>query len=199
MTSSDDSPDGTTNDQPWVPPPWDPPLAGTEIEHVLGSLERLRVTFRWKTGGLDAAGLATTIGASRLTLGGLIKHLAGVEAMKAGPEIDGSSPGEPWGSAPWDEVQDWDFTSAGQDSPEQLYALYDAAVAQAQSRLEAALDRGGLDQRIALSDQVDLEVSLRRNLFDLIEEYSRHLGHADLIREAVDGQVGLDPPYPETS
>lgn len=96
-------------------------------------------------------------------------------------------------------MQDWDFTSAGQDSPEQLYALYDAAVAQAQSRLEAALDRGGLDQRIALSDQVDLEVSLRRNLFDLIEEYSRHLGHADLIREAVDGQVGLDPPYPEAS
>ncbi|MEW1981045.1 hypothetical protein AB0333_08975 [Citricoccus sp. NPDC079358] len=38
MTSSDDSSDGTTNDQPWVPPPWDPPLAGTEIEHVLGSL-----------------------------------------------------------------------------------------------------------------------------------------------------------------
>ena len=36
--------------------------------------------------------------------------------------------------------------------------------------------------------------SLRRILVDLIEEYARHVGHADLIRESVDGRVGEDPP-----
>ena len=41
-----------------VPPPWEPPLAGTEVEHLLGALRRLRTTFRWKAGGLDEAGLS---------------------------------------------------------------------------------------------------------------------------------------------
>ncbi len=56
--------------------PWEPPLAGTEVEHLVGALDRLRTTFRWKAGRLDAAGLQTRIGASSLTLGGLLKHLA---------------------------------------------------------------------------------------------------------------------------
>src|ERR1700754_1030470 len=61
------------------PTPWEPPLAGTEPEQLLGALERLRATFRWKTDDLDAEGLSTTIGPSRLTLGGLLKHLAANE------------------------------------------------------------------------------------------------------------------------
>ena len=56
--------------------PWEPPVAGDERAAVLGALDRLRWTFRWKTDGLDAAGLAATVGASSLTLGGLLKHLA---------------------------------------------------------------------------------------------------------------------------
>jgi hypothetical protein len=87
----------------WVPPPWDPPIAGTEIAHLLGALDRQRATFRWKADGLEAAGLNARIGASALTIGGLLKHL-------------------------------------------------------------------------------------------LLEEYGRHPGHADLLREAVDGRVGEDPP-----
>jgi hypothetical protein len=55
--------------------PWEPPLAGSEVAQVIGALERLRTTFRWKVDGLDAAGLQTRIGASELTLGGLLKHL----------------------------------------------------------------------------------------------------------------------------
>jgi hypothetical protein len=50
--------------------PWEPPLAGTEAEHLAGTLDRLRTTFRWKADDLDAAGLQTRIGASTLTLGG---------------------------------------------------------------------------------------------------------------------------------
>jgi hypothetical protein len=57
------------------PTPWEPPLDGTEAEHLLGALDRLRWTFRFKTDGLDAAGLDTRIGASTLALGGLLKHL----------------------------------------------------------------------------------------------------------------------------
>lgn len=59
--------------------PWEPPLAGTEAEQVLGALDRLRWTFRWKVDGLDADGMAVRIGASTLTLGRLVKHLAAVE------------------------------------------------------------------------------------------------------------------------
>ena len=56
---------------------WEPPLAGTEVEHVIGALDRLRATFRWKADGLDAAGLSTHIGVSTLTLGGLLKAVDG--------------------------------------------------------------------------------------------------------------------------
>ncbi|WP_345771379.1 DUF664 domain-containing protein [Geodermatophilus normandii] len=61
--------------QAWVRPP----LAGDETATLLGSLERQRATFAWKTGRLDEAGLRTTVGASSITLGGLPKHLAFVE------------------------------------------------------------------------------------------------------------------------
>jgi Protein of unknown function (DUF664) len=70
--------------------PWEPPIAGTEAEQLVGALDRLRTTFRWKAGGLDAAGLQTRVGASAMTLGGLLKHLALVEAP-AGEEGFGRS------------------------------------------------------------------------------------------------------------
>ena len=57
----------------------EPPLAGDETATLLGSLERVRSYVEWKCGGLDAAGLQAKIGASSITLGGLLKHLALVE------------------------------------------------------------------------------------------------------------------------
>jgi hypothetical protein len=72
-----------------TPPPWEPPIAGTEAEHLVGALDRMRWTFRWKVDGLDAAGLSTTIGASSLTLGGLLKHLALVEDFHRITKIGG--------------------------------------------------------------------------------------------------------------
>jgi hypothetical protein len=179
----------------WQPPPWEPPLAGTEIEHLTGSLDRLRTTFRWKAGHLDAAGLQLRIGTSSLTLGGLLKHLAFVEDYTFRTKMKGVSPGAPWDSVDWDSVdEDWLFASAADDSPEQLYALYDGAVERSRSRLAAALADGGLDQRVHISGPDDIHASLRRLVYDLVEEYGRHTGHADLIREAVDGVVGEDPP-----
>jgi hypothetical protein len=61
-------------------------------------------------------------------------------------------------------------------------------------RLGTALARGGLDQLVHVSSAQGEHASLRRLLCDLIEEYGRHTGHADLLREAVDGRVGEDPP-----
>lgn len=61
-------------------------------------------------------------------------------------------------------------------------------------RLAVALANGGLDQPIHLRFGALGHLSLRRMLFDLLEEYGRHTGHADLLREAVDGRVGEDPP-----
>ena len=199
-TAPDSSGNGSEieQDHGWVPPPWEPPMAGTEIEHLLGSLNRLRVTFRWKADGLDAAGLNTSIAASTLTIGGLLKHLAVVEDEKFSVMLAGEELGEPWVSmvGPADEAQahQWIFDSAAEDSPAELYALYDGAVQRSRTRLDAALAVGGLDQPLHFEFGSFGHPSLRRLLYDLVEEYGRHTGHADLIREAIDGRVGEDPP-----
>ncbi|HTZ42423.1 MAG TPA: DUF664 domain-containing protein [Jatrophihabitans sp.] len=174
--------------------PWEPPLAGTEAQQLFGALDRLRATFRWKADGLDAVGLQHRIGASTLTLGGLLKHLAFVEDFQSTRKLSGVAPGEPWQSVDWDADPDWEFNSAADDSPDQLYALWDAAVGRCRARFDAALADGGLDQPVHLSWTDGRHASLRRLVCDLVEEYGRHTGHADLLREAVDGRTGEDPP-----
>ena len=174
--------------------PWEPPLAGTEVEHLTGALDRLRTTFRWKADDLDAAGLQTRIGASSLTLGGLLKHLAVVEDSYSSDKLSGGGLGAEWDDNGWADSDEWEFESAAQDSPQRLYALYDGAVERARGRLGVALADGGLDRPVHASDGNGNHASLRRLVCDLIEEYGRHTGHADLLREAVDGRVGEDPP-----
>ncbi|NYD40189.1 DinB family protein [Nocardioides panaciterrulae] len=175
-------------------PPWEPPVAGTEVEHLLAALDRQRATFRWKAADLDPAGLRVRVGASAVTIGGLLKHLAWVEAYYFTLKLSGESPGAPWEGVDWDATPDWEWTSAAEDSPEELYALWDGAAARSRADLEAALAAGGLDQPVNLGWPDGRRPSLRRLLFDLVEEYGRHTGHADLIREAVDGRTGEDPP-----
>lgn len=170
--------------------PWEPPLDGTEAEHLTGALDRLRTTFRWKADDLDAAGLALRVGASSLTLGGLLKHLAHVETQVFRTRLRGTPVGPPWSAAGPDE----EFGSAAADPPARLYALWDTAVAESRATLAAALADGGLDQPVHLTSPDGRRVNLRRIICDLIEEYGRHTGHADLLREAVDGRVGEDPP-----
>ena len=173
--------------------PWKPPMAGSEVEHVVGALHRLRTTFRWKAADLDAAGLQARVGASSLTLAGLLKHLALVEDDIFKVRLSGGSIGEPWESV-WAGGEDWAWTSAADDTPEQLYACWDDAVARSRERLAAALSEGGIDQLVAMTGPDGQRAGLRRLLYDLVEEYGRHTGHADLLREAVDGLVGEDPP-----
>lgn len=173
---------------------WEPPVAGTEAEHLTGALDRLRATFRWKAGGLDAAGLRARIGASTLTLGGLLKHLACAEDQMFSTKLSGAPMGPPWDTAPWDADPDWDFTSAADDTPEALYTLWDTTVERSRAKLDKALADGGLDQLVHAAFPDGRHCSLRRLVCDLIEEYGRHTGHADLLRESVDGLVGEDPP-----
>ncbi len=80
------------------------------------------------------------------------------------------------------------------DTPEELYAIWDSTRERSLARLKAALADGGLDQPVHLEWPGRGHLSLRRLICDLIEEYGRHTGHADLLREAVDGRVGEDPP-----
>jgi hypothetical protein len=153
----------------------------------------MRTIFRWKADGLDAAGLGQRTAKSSLTLGALLKHLALVEDHQFGAKYDGAPPGEPWAGVDWETDPDWEFRTAADDSPETLYGLWDDAVERSRRRVAALAKDGGLDQRVA-ADRDGEHASLRRLLSDLVEEYGRHTGHADLLREAVDGLAGEDPP-----
>jgi hypothetical protein len=174
-----------------------PPLAGDEVSTLLGSLERQRATFAWKVGGLDRPALSTWVGASTMTLGGLVKHLAWTETLTFQTRLLGHRPGAPWEDVDWDDEPDWPWTSAEDDTPEELYALWRSAVVRSRAGVAEALAAGGLDHRSVWSeDDGAPRPSLRRVLVDLIEEYARHTGHADLYREVIDGVVGEDPPGP---
>jgi len=171
----------------------EPPLAGDETATLLGALDRQRSYLAWKCGGLDAAGLQAKVGASSITLGGLLKHLALVEDDYFSVRLLGRDPVPPWDTVDWDADRDWEWHSAAEDTPEQLMTLWQEAVARSRSAVAEVLAGGGLEQPVRYSKWTE-PPSLRRMLIDLIEEYARHVGHADLIRESVDGLVGEDPP-----
>jgi hypothetical protein len=173
----------------------EPPMAGgDETATLLGSLERQRAIFAWKCWRLDSAGLTTKVAASALTLGGLLKHLALIEDHSFTTKLLGRDPGPPWNKVDWDADPDWEFRTAAEDSPEQLMALWRDAVARSRAVVAEALAHGDLGQLGRYTTSDGESPSLRRILIDLIEEYARHVGHADLIRESVDGLVGEDPP-----
>ena len=173
-------------------------MAGDEIDTLLSTLERNRRTFAWKCGNLDADGLRATTAASTMTLGGLLKHLALVEADWFAVKLRGEPLGAPWDSVDFDAHPDWEWESAADDSPEELYALWDDAVARSRAAVAEALTEGGLDQPGSFTWPSGTTPNLRRIIADMIEEYARHTGHADILREAVDGLVGEGMPQPSS-
>ena len=164
--------------------PWDPPVAGTEAEALVGALDRLRTTFRWKADDLDAAGLQTRIPSSPLTLGSLLKHLSRAEDEIFTVKLSGAPRSAPWDTAPWDADPDWDFTSAPGDSLSDLVALYQAAC----ERSRAVTAAHQLDDIGVRTDRG--EFSLRWVLVHLLEETARHLGHLDILVEQLEGRTG---------
>jgi hypothetical protein len=88
----------------------------------------------------------------------------------------------------------WEWRTAADDTPERLTTLWQDAVARSRANVRQALAEGGLGRLAAYTGSRGESPSLRRLLIDMIEEYARHAGHADLIRESVDGLVGEDQP-----
>jgi hypothetical protein len=179
----------TQADQPGYP---EPPAVAGEAETLIGSLERQRATFAYKCADLDEAGLSTRIAASSVTLGGLLKHLAYMEDINFSRDLAGRDLPPPWNGVDRSADNGWEWRSAESDPPDRLYALWSEAVERSRSAVAEALADGGM---AGLSSTASGKPqTLRRLLVDMIEEYGRHTGHADLIREAVDGRVGEDPP-----
>ena len=182
----------------------EPSMTASEIEIVLFAIDRSRAQFAWKCGGLDAAGLRHTHPPTTMTLGGLLKHLTLVEEKFAA--MVGPNPVNPWD----DHDEDWEWRTAADDSPEDLYKGWHDAMTRCRTALTEALtdapdsdapDSDALDSDSPDGDGLDRQIvwgsarpNLRRMLMDMHDEYARHVGHADLLREAVDGLVGEDPP-----
>ena len=171
-------------------------MGGDELATLVGFLDFHRATLAWKTDNLSAEQLNATVGKSSMTLGGTLKHLAYVEEQWFRVVLHDRDPLEPWASVDWKADNDWDWNSAANDTPEQLRALWRRAVDSARKDLVEAL-RGGAFRGGDLSQSAkrppwrDGRVpNLRWILNHMIEEYARHNGHADLIREAIDGQTG---------
>jgi uncharacterized damage-inducible protein DinB len=122
-----------------------------------------------------------------MTLGGMLKHLAYVEDLWFSRSLHGRDPEHPWDTADWKADPDWDWHSAADDTPEQVHALWQEAVARSRALVAEALADGGLDQPACRTWPDGRAPSLRWILCHMIEEYARHNGHADLIRESIDG------------
>lgn len=173
----------------------EPPLNGNEAETLLGGIDRQRSIIAWKCGGLDASGIRATTAASTICLGGLLKHLALIEDDYFSVKIGGRGFGPPWTEVDWNADPSFDWRVADDDTPEGLLALWEAACDRSRSVMGEVLARGGLEQAVTTMTSPDGEhPSLRRVLVDVLEEYARHAGHADIVRESVDGLVGEDPP-----
>jgi uncharacterized damage-inducible protein DinB len=169
----------------------DPPLAAGETSTLIAFLNYHRDTLRLKTEGLDAAGLDTRLAPSTMTLGGLLKHLALVEDQWFSVVLLGNEPAEPWRDVDWEADGDWEWHTAARDTPERLRRLLDGAIDASDRCVGRALSDGGLDQlSVRESRREGGRLSLRWILVHMIEEYARHNGHADLIRESVDGVTG---------
>jgi uncharacterized damage-inducible protein DinB len=168
----------------------EPPLAAGETATLLGFLDYQRATFAWKCSGLDAAGLRATVAASSMTLGGMLKHLAYVEDWWFSQVLYKQDSVPPWDAVDWKADPDWDWHSAGGDTPGQLRALWQDTVARSRSLVTQALADGGLGQLARRTWPDGRAPSLRWIVCHMIEEYARHNGHADLIRESVDGVTG---------
>ena len=167
------------------------PIRADELTALRGFLDYHRDTFRWKCAGLTQEQLAQVHPPSTMTLGGMMKHLALNEVGWFGQTLAGDDYPEPFAGVDWDADPDWEFRTAADDSPEDLRRMLDEAIAASDANIRQVLDADGLDAlSVRESRRQEGRFGLRWILLHMIEEYARHNGHADLLREAVDGQVG---------
>jgi uncharacterized damage-inducible protein DinB len=168
----------------------EPPVDGDEAATLLGFLDFQRATLAWKVSGVDAAGMRATVGVSTMTLGGLLKHLALVEDSWFSRSLHGNEWSAPWDAVDWSADPDWEWRTAADDTPEQLLALWQAAVDRSRALTAEALGDGGMGTTAQRRWPDGRAPSLRWIVVHMIEEYARHNGHADLLRESIDGATG---------
>jgi len=165
--------------------PAEPAPAGDERSMLLEFLDFQRAVLLRKGHGLTHAQLAVRLGPSTLTIGRLIRHMTFVEDHWFQTVLIGRQR-EPWASAPWDDDPDWEMTTADGMTFPALAGDFTAACDWSRATIA---DHHDLDL-VALGARVDRPVTLRWLLIHMIEEYARHCGHADLLREAIDGRTG---------
>ncbi len=162
----------------------DPPEAAPESEMLAAFLDYHRATLLWKVDGLSEADLRRPLTPSGMTLLGLIKHLAYVErwwfqAVFAGEDVD----------FPWSDADpDADWRVGPDEGVATILDLYRAQAARTREIVAAAtLDDDARRPRTRPPGGIQ---TLRWIVLHMIEETARHNGHADLMREAIDGATG---------
>jgi uncharacterized damage-inducible protein DinB len=165
----------------------DPDPGGSELDLLGQYLDYQRETVLLKTDGLSRVQLAQTFPPSELTLGGLLYHLALVEESWMEARFLGLPDREPWAGVDWESDPNWEFRTAAELQPEELRRRYQEACARSRQVVSNATS---LDQRSVQPLRDGTHFSLRWVLLHLVEETARHAGHADFLREAIDGAVG---------
>lgn len=168
----------------------EPSFAADEVTMLREFLDYYRATIRRQASGLSDEQLRHTLAPSDLTLGGMLKHVAFVENWWFRYTLASKAELEPWAGVDWDADPDWDWHSAAEQTHAELDALLVEAIAESDRLLDEALAAGGLDQPAKRVREGREPVTLRWILVHMVEEYARHAGHADLIRESIDGSTG---------
>ncbi len=159
---------------------------GDERTVLTAMLDYYRAVLHRKAHGLTSEQLAMTIEPSNLTLGGLVLHMAIVEDGWFQRRF-GRQPGNEFFTAiPWAEQPDWEFDESPSMPWSQIEGFYLDTIEASRATVAAA---ESLDELGAPVDGRP-DVNLRWILVHLIEEYARHCGHADFLRERIDGVAG---------
>jgi hypothetical protein len=170
---------------------------GTEASDLVDALRTHRGLFLRTVAGLTDEQARLTPTVSALGLGGLVKHVAAVELQWASFITDGPAPALDWSDIDWSDpppqVQEYadGFRMLEDESLAGLVAKYDE-VAAATDELVLSVD---LDARQPLPKAPWFEPgatwSARRVFTHLVAETAQHAGHADIIRETIDGQKSM--------
>ncbi len=161
----------------------DPPMTGSERDALRGWLDFHRATLAWKCDGLSDDELRRrSMPPSTLSLLGLVRHMAEVERHWFRRVIAGETIRHVW-SKDADFQAAYDVQNSGRDD---AFTAWRSEI-EGSRRIEQHIST--LDQTFSVKAW-GCEASLRTVLLHLIHDYARHNGHADLLREGVDGTVG---------